>query len=161
MWIFSSCGGILELRQGFQASSCVGPEKPNLPFELRGKAGGCTRVNAGPKRPHLGFCPGPKVPLQGPKLMSIESVMPSYHLILCCPLLLLPSIFPSSGACPQHGARRGGRMLVRPGGFALGGEGLSQAHTPCAAFLPPSPLSGPPTPSLSARGSRPSGRTSG
>ena len=30
-----------------------------------------------------------------PKLMSIESVMPSSHLILWCPLLLLPSIFPS------------------------------------------------------------------
>ena len=30
-----------------------------------------------------------------PKLMSIESMMPSNHLILCCPLLLLPSIFPS------------------------------------------------------------------
>ena len=30
-----------------------------------------------------------------PKLMSIESVMPSSHLILCCPLLLPPSIFPS------------------------------------------------------------------
>ena len=30
-----------------------------------------------------------------PKLMSIESVMPSNHLILCHPLLLLPSIFPS------------------------------------------------------------------
>ena len=30
-----------------------------------------------------------------PKLMSIELVMPSNHLILCCPLLLLPSIFPS------------------------------------------------------------------
>ena len=30
-----------------------------------------------------------------PKLMSIESVMPSNHLILCRPLLLLPSIFPS------------------------------------------------------------------
>ena len=30
-----------------------------------------------------------------PKLMSIESVMPSNHLILCYPLLLLPSIFPS------------------------------------------------------------------
>ena len=30
-----------------------------------------------------------------PKPMSIESVMPSNHLILCCPLLLLPSIFPS------------------------------------------------------------------
>ena len=29
------------------------------------------------------------------KLMSIESVMPSNHLILCCPLLLLHSIFPS------------------------------------------------------------------
>ena len=29
------------------------------------------------------------------KLMSIESVMPSNHLVLCCPLLLLPSIFPS------------------------------------------------------------------
>ena len=29
------------------------------------------------------------------KLMSIESVMPSNRLILCCPLLLLPSIFPS------------------------------------------------------------------
>ena len=28
-----------------------------------------------------------------PKLMSIESVMPSSHLILCRPLLLLPSIF--------------------------------------------------------------------
>ena len=28
------------------------------------------------------------------KLMSIESVMPSNHLVLCCPLLLLPSIFP-------------------------------------------------------------------
>ena len=29
------------------------------------------------------------------KLMSIDSVMPFNHLILCCPLLLLPSIFPS------------------------------------------------------------------
>ena len=28
-----------------------------------------------------------------PKVMSIESVVPSKHLILCCPLLLLPSIF--------------------------------------------------------------------
>ena len=31
------------------------------------------------------------------KIMSIESVMPSDHLIFCCPLLLLPSIFPSTG----------------------------------------------------------------
>ena len=29
------------------------------------------------------------------KLMCIESVMPSNHLILCLPLLLLPSVFPS------------------------------------------------------------------
>ena len=29
------------------------------------------------------------------KLMSIKSVMPSNHLILCCPLFLPPSIFPS------------------------------------------------------------------
>ena len=29
------------------------------------------------------------------RLRSIESVMPSHHLILCCPLLLLPSVFPS------------------------------------------------------------------
>ena len=31
-----------------------------------------------------------------PKPMSIESVMPSSHLILCRPLLLLPSVFPST-----------------------------------------------------------------
>ena len=30
------------------------------------------------------------------KLMSIKSVMPSKHLILCCPLLIQPSIFPST-----------------------------------------------------------------
>ena len=30
-----------------------------------------------------------------PKPMSIKSVLPSNHLILCCPFLLLPSIFPS------------------------------------------------------------------
>ena len=29
------------------------------------------------------------------RLMSIEPVMPSNHLVLCCPLFLLPSIFPS------------------------------------------------------------------
>ena len=32
------------------------------------------------------------------KLMSTESVMPSNPLTLCCPLLLLPSIFPASGS---------------------------------------------------------------
>ena len=39
-------------------------------------------------------CPSP-TPGSLLKLMSIESVMPSNHLILCHPLLLLPSIFPS------------------------------------------------------------------
>ena len=29
------------------------------------------------------------------KLMFVESMMPSKHLILCCPLILLPSVFPS------------------------------------------------------------------
>ena len=38
-------------------------------------------------------CPSP-TPGVYSKLMSIESVMPSNHLILCHPLLLLPSIFP-------------------------------------------------------------------
>ena len=36
------------------------------------------------------------------KLMSIESVMPSHHLILCHPLLLLPSIFPSIRVFPNE-----------------------------------------------------------
>ena len=40
------------------------------------------------------------------KLMSIESVMPSSHLILCHPLLLLPSIFPSSQVFSSESALR-------------------------------------------------------
>ena len=47
-WFFSSCGGILELRRGIQDASCVGPGKSNLPFELRRKAGDCSRGTAGP-----------------------------------------------------------------------------------------------------------------
>ena len=35
------------------------------------------------------------------KLMAIESVMPSNHLILCRPLLLLPSVFPSIRVFPK------------------------------------------------------------
>ena len=41
-----------------------------------------------------------------PKLMSIESVMPSSHLILCCSLLLLPSIFPSITVFSNESALR-------------------------------------------------------
>jgi hypothetical protein len=40
------------------------------------------------------------------KLMSIELVMPSNHLILCCPLLLLPSIFPSLRVFSNESALR-------------------------------------------------------
>ena len=39
-----------------------------------------------------------------PKSMAIESVMPSNHLILCRPLLLLPSIFPSIRVCSNESA---------------------------------------------------------
>ena len=41
-----------------------------------------------------------------PKLMSIESVMSSNHLILCCPLLLLSSIFPSIRVFSNESALR-------------------------------------------------------
>ena len=41
-----------------------------------------------------------------PKLMSIESVMPSNHLILCHPLLPLPSIFPSIRVFSNESALR-------------------------------------------------------
>ena len=40
------------------------------------------------------------------KLMSFESVMPSNRLILCCPLLLLPSIFPSIRVFSNESALR-------------------------------------------------------
>ena len=39
-----------------------------------------------------------------PKPMSIESVIPSNHLVLCCLLLLLPSIFPSIRVCSNDSA---------------------------------------------------------
>ena len=41
-----------------------------------------------------------------PKLMSIKSVMPSNYLILCCPLLLLPSIFPNIKVFSNESALR-------------------------------------------------------
>ena len=40
--------------------------------------------------------------------MSIESAMPSDHLILCCPLLLLPSFFPSIRVLSNYSA-----LLIR------------------------------------------------
>ena len=41
-----------------------------------------------------------------PRLMSIESAMPSNHLVLCHPLLLLPSIFPSIRVFSNESALR-------------------------------------------------------
>ena len=49
--------------------------------------------------------PGHQLP-ESPKPMPIELVMPSNHLILCCPLLLLPSIFPSIRVFPNESALR-------------------------------------------------------
>ena len=47
------------------------------------------------------------------KLMSIESVIPSNHLILCRPLLILPSIFPPSGSFQMS-------QLFTSGGQSIG-----------------------------------------
>ena len=49
-WFFSSCDGIVDLRRGIQVSSCVGPGKSILPFEVRGRAGDCSRVTSGRNR---------------------------------------------------------------------------------------------------------------
>ena len=46
------------------------------------------------------------------KLMSIESTMPSNQLILCHPLLLLPSIFPASESFPMS-------QLITSGGQSI------------------------------------------
>ena len=52
------------------------------------------------------------------KLMSIESVMPSNHLILCCPLLL-PSIFPSIRVFSSELAFTSNVPSIEPGSPAL------------------------------------------
>ena len=56
------------------------------------------------------------------RLVSIESVMPSNHLILCHPLLLLPSVFPASGCFPVTWL------------FTSGGQ--STGTSPSASVLP-------------------------
>ena len=47
------------------------------------------------------------------RLLAIESVMPSSHLILCCPLLILPSSFPSIRSFPVS-------WLFTSGGQSIG-----------------------------------------
>ena len=49
------------------------------------------------------------------KSMCIESMMPSNHLILCRPLLLLPSIFPASGSFQMS-------QFFAPGGQSIEGS---------------------------------------
>ena len=56
------------------------------------------------------------------KLMSIETVMPFNHLLLCCPLLLLPSIFPSIRVFSN------GRL------FVLGGQRYSFSLSPSSEY---------------------------
>ena len=58
------------------------------------------------------------------KLMSIESVMPSNHLILCCPFLLLPSIFPSIRGCSNEWALQSVLPVNIQDWFPLGFAGL-------------------------------------
>ena len=48
------------------------------------------------------------------RLMSIELVIPSNHLILCCPLLLLPSIFPTSQFFTSGGQSFGASATILP-----------------------------------------------
>ena len=52
------------------------------------------------------------------KLMTIKSVMPSNHLILCRPLVLLPSIFPSIRVIPVS-------QLFASGGQSIGASALA------------------------------------
>ena len=47
------------------------------------------------------------------KLMPIKLVMPSNHLILCCPFLLLPSFFPRSGSFPMSHLFQSGGQIIR------------------------------------------------
>ena len=54
------------------------------------------------------------------KLMSIELVIPSNRLILCCPLLLLPSIFPESKSFPMS-------QFFTSGGQSIGASTIASA----------------------------------
>ena len=66
-------------------------------------------------------------------LMSIESVMSSNHLVLHCPLLLLPSTFPNSWLLPLGGQSIGASSSVLPiniqGWFSLGLTGLNSLQS--------------------------------
>src|SRR5574340_696556 len=73
-WFFPSYGGILELRRGIQAASCVGPGKSNLPFELRRTAGdsspGATGISGLHSRRTRGDRHSSRVEAKNPALLS-------------------------------------------------------------------------------------------
>ena len=81
------------------------------------------------------------------RFMSIESVMSSNHLILCCPLLLLPSIFPSirvfsnESALPSGGQNTGASTLISvlpiniQSWFPLGLTGLKRLSVAKASWM--------------------------
>ena len=66
-----------------------------------------------------------------PKLTSIESVMPSNHLIFCRPLLLLPSIFPNSRVFSNESALR----IRRPKYWSLSSN-ISPSNPPILVKIP-------------------------
>ena len=72
-----------------------------------------------------------------PKLMSIESVIPSSHLILCLPFLLLPSIFPNIRVFSNESALRIGDLGSIPGLGRSPGEGKG-CPVQYSAPIPPS-----------------------
>ena len=55
------------------------------------------------------------------KLMSIESVIPSTHLILCCPFFSFPQSFPTSGSFPMS-------QFFTSGGQSIGASASSSVH---------------------------------
>ena len=73
------------------------------------------------------------------KLMSIESLMPSNHLILCHPLLLLPSVFPSIRVFSNESVPCS--RWTKYWSFSISGhlhetKGLTHPSTPLAKLLP-------------------------
>ena len=65
------------------------------------------------------------------KLMSVESVMPSNHLILCRPLLLLPSIFPSIRLFKWvSSSHQVAKVLQYGGSFFIAGSIMLRQWTP-------------------------------
>ena len=101
--------------------------------------------------------PSKTYPWNLPKLMSIESVMPSKHLILCRPLLLLPSIFPSISSvqfssftqlCPTLCNPMNRSMPGLPVHHQLPESTQTRVHRVSDAIQPSHPLSSPSPPAL-------------